>query len=156
MFTVKEPIERRHAYIAQFLDDEHAPLAILLAAADFERCVRRAVLGLGTSPTKQIRAEVLTNQFSGLDRFKAGWRAEVKPRVGLNLANDVVKRWDRFARAYRYRHRLIHGVPSKLSAEFASDLARTILVGAEDVNRVAQEHGVELDRTIRRYKRWEP
>ena len=156
MFLVHDTINERHAYIERFLDCDDAPVSILLAAADFERCVRRAILGLGTSPTKVIREKHLGKDFHGPMAFKRAWKAEVKPRLGLNLANQVVRDWSRFDKAYRFRHKLIHGVTGRLESEFASGIARTIMQGASDIDDLARSEGVNLDRTIRRYKRWQP
>ena len=154
MFLVHDKIEARHRYIARFLDNEDAPVAILLAAADFERCVRRGILGLGISPTKIIRETYFKSSFHGLDKFKEAWKAEVKPRTGRNLANDVVMHWSTFIDAYGFRHKLIHGATRKISPAFASEKARLILSASIAINKLATGHGVDLDKTIRRYKRF--
>lgn len=153
MFLVQQTMAERHEYVSRFMDGDDASIAVLLAAADFERCIRRAILGLGMSPTKEIRENFFRQHFHGPRRFKEVWRIEVKPRIGRNLADEVVPRWDSVERAYSFRHRLIHGIPGKLSPELASGVARTFLKAAVAVGRVAGEHGVDLDRTIRRYKR---
>jgi hypothetical protein len=130
-------------------------VAILLAAADFERSVRRGILGLGTSPTKEIQSRFFAKNFHGLEAFKDAWRIEVKPRCKLNLAGDTVANWHEFKRAYDFRHRLIHGSTVRLSPDFASGVARSILQASYSIDQLARRHGVDLDRTIRRYKRAE-
>ena len=153
MFLVRQSITERHSYIECFLDCDDASVAVLLAAADFERCIRRAILALGQSPTKNIREGLFSQHFHGLEAFKEGWKKEVKPRLGVNLANDVVRDWGRFKKAFGFRHQLIHGATNKLSVEFASGVARTVLRGASDLDDFARDQGASLDGVIRRYKR---
>jgi hypothetical protein len=154
MFLVHDTIADRHKYISRFLDGEEAAVGILLAAADFERGVRRGILGLGTAPTKEIKSTYFGPGFHGLDRFKDAWKAEVKPRTRRNLANDVVRRWDSFRDAYKLRNVLIHGATGRITPSYASNAARTILGASLAIHELAREHGVDLDRTIRRYKRY--
>ncbi len=45
-------------------------VAILLAAAEFERCIKRGILALGRSPTKEIKETIFNGRFHGLDAFK--------------------------------------------------------------------------------------
>ncbi len=69
MFLVRDRIEARHEKIRTFMGSDDAAIAVLLAAADFERTVRRAILALGNTPTKQLRTKVLGA--SGLRRLCA-------------------------------------------------------------------------------------
>lgn len=56
MFFVNDTQEHRHKFIRSFLKKDTAPIAVLLAAIDFEWTVKRAILAFGTSPTKDLRA----------------------------------------------------------------------------------------------------
>lgn len=155
MFLVHDTIRERHARISRFLDGDDAPIAILLAAADFERTIRRAILGLGSSPTSEIREKLLNQRFHGPDAFKDGWAREVRPRLGVRLADDAITNWTALRAAFNQRNRLIHGSPRKLQSAFASKHARAIMMAAQQLHEFALADGVDLDRTIRRYKRRE-
>ena len=93
MFLVRDTINERHRCISHFLDSDDASIAVLLAAADFERTMCRAILGLGSSTTPEIKSKILTNRFHGTDRFKKGWKKEVKPLHGVRLADQVITNW---------------------------------------------------------------
>ena len=54
MFLINDTMEERHQTIRSFLSSDPM-IAVILAAADFEWTVRRAILALGTLPTKEIR-----------------------------------------------------------------------------------------------------
>jgi hypothetical protein len=53
---VSDTQENRHAQIRRLLVDQKAVIAVLLAAADVEWTIRRAIIALGTSPTAYLRA----------------------------------------------------------------------------------------------------
>ena len=59
MFLVADNRNDRDLLIKSYFDAEPA-ISILLAAADFEWTVRRAILALGKSPTKHIRPVAAT------------------------------------------------------------------------------------------------
>jgi hypothetical protein len=152
MFLVSDDIDTRHNKIIIFLDNEDAPIAILLAAADFERCVRRAILGLGASPTAYIKAKIMSNGFHGLRAFKRAWKHEVSPHFSSSLDKDVVTSWDEFSKAYQFRHKIIHGIVGRFSPDYASTMARRLLQASREIHVFAADRGVNLDRPIRRLK----
>lgn len=151
MFRVHDAISHRHTYVRGYFGREDAAVAILLAAADFERTIRRAILALGSSPTAELKARLFQDRFNGLDAFKEGWRREVKPNYESDLA-VVVKGWDAFRKAYGHRHRLIHGATGKFTPEFAGEIAGRILRASLDVHEFAGSCGHDLDKVIRRTK----
>ena len=87
MFFIDDTQASRHAKIRAF-DDDQIMIAVLLAAADFEWTVRRAIIGLGHAPNKYIRDVTLKN-CSGLKSYKAAWNEQVRARHHIRLA-DVV------------------------------------------------------------------
>jgi hypothetical protein len=118
MFLVSDTLESRQKKIRSFLEREPA-IAVLLAAADFEWTVRRAILALGTNPTKDIRKDF--ERCRGLDGYKRCWKREVKPRLHVGLA-QVVPNWQFLKeQAYDLRNRLIHGVSGPPSVPYARD-----------------------------------
>jgi hypothetical protein len=153
MFLVSDRIGERHQRIERFLGGEEAPIALLLSAADFERTVRRAILGLGSSSTKNIRENVLSHEnIRGFGGYKQAWKDEVKPRLEVNLANDVVRNWQDVKKAFAHRNRIIHGATIRSTPEFTSFKARSILIGCIAIHQFASQNSVDLDSTIRRYK----
>ena len=153
MFLVSDTIETRHKFIEGILEGQYAVAGLLLAAAEFERTVRRAILGLGSSPTKHIRAAVLSHpKMKGFAGYKKAWNAEVYPRLKQHLAGDVVPHWDEVCRAFKLRNRLIHGEPRKYSSEFVRTNALAILKASRAVHELAADEKVNLDTVIRRIK----
>ena len=145
MFLVKDSISERHRKIRSM-----NPFAgVILAAADFEWTVRRAILALGTQPTKVIRESL--GQASGLDKYKKVWADEVFPRTGKRLP-DVIPGWDFFKKdAYKLRHRLVHGAKGTVGEDFARERQECILAASRALNDFAQEQGEPLyGRAIRR------
>ena len=131
MFLVSDTIVKRHAKIRSFIKKDPA-IAVILAAADFEWTVRRAILALGRSPTKHIREKVLAN-CTGLEKYKNAWKEEVKPRLNSDLA-IVVPNWFVFSKqAYPLRHRLIHGVVGTTGHDYAKEKIDTILGASKAV-----------------------
>ncbi len=51
MFLVSDTLEERSAKIHRFIAEREPAIAVLLAAVDCERTIRRAVMSLGTTPT---------------------------------------------------------------------------------------------------------
>ena len=107
-FLVGDSQADRHSKIRGFLSEGEPVIAVLLAAADFEWTVRRAILALGTSPNVEIRSGVLA-KCTGLDKYTEAWRFEVKGRTNCGLP-EVFTNWGLFREAFELRHRLVHGV----------------------------------------------
>ncbi len=151
MFLVSDTPKARQEKIRLFLEREPA-IAVLLAAADFEWTVRRAILALGTNPTKFIREKVI-NRASGLDDYKDSWRKEVKPRFGVGLA-EVIPAWEFFKKqAYPLRNRLVHGVSGSVGTPYATERVEAILRASAALVTFAECHQVPIyGRHIRRTK----
>ena len=152
MFLVKDTLPERQEKIRSFLKLEPA-IAVILAAADFEWTVRRAILALGCSPTPEIRQRWKDKHLSGPDAYKDEWKKEVKPRTHSDLAR-VVPDWRAFkGTAYRLRHELVHGSSGTAGVVYASRAVTTILKGTKAVADHAELHGAPVyGRVIRRDK----
>ncbi|PZO52913.1 MAG: hypothetical protein DCF16_08190 [Alphaproteobacteria bacterium] len=148
MFLVSDSIRERHKVIEKYLDTDEASIAILLAAADFERSVKRAILALGQSPTKDIKEKLIGRRFHGPEAFKSAWRAEVQRRHDVDLANGVVRNWSEFVQAYECRNRLIHGTTNRMTTAYASRAARKILAASSAVHKFAADRAHDLDKRI--------
>ena len=148
MFLVSDKQTDRHEKIRSFLATEPA-IAVLLAAIDFEWTVRRAILALGTSPTKDIRVSM--ENASGPKRYKEVWNEEVKPQLGETLV-EAVPDWFGLTEAFQYRHRLVHGIQGTIPAEKAIDSVEAFLGASTALEGMAVKHDGTLYRRIVRYK----
>jgi hypothetical protein len=95
MFWVKDSREERYSRIKSFLTKEDAAIAVLLAAANLEWTLRRAIILLTRSARAAVRAKL--EQCSGLGKYESAWNDEVLPhyqksspswsRIGRTSAN---------------------------------------------------------------------
>ena len=153
MFLVHDTLEERQEKIASF-DDPF--IAVLLAAADFEWTVRRAILALGSSTTKEIKEKVL-RQCSGLDNYKDAWKKEVEPLTGKGLP-EIIQGWQYVREsAYPLRNRLVHGIEGSVSSQYAQERVEAILSASKAVAEFADSFGEPLygRRIVRRKPRKE-
>lgn len=139
MFLVSDTLVSRRTKIRQFMDDEPA-IAVLLAAADFEWTVRRAILLLGHDPNLDIRDGDL-HKASGLWRYEKAWNNQVTPQYGRALS-DVVPDWEYLEeKAMPLRHALIHGERGTTSGSYAKDRVEAILAATKSVVDFASGKG---------------
>tara|TARA_R110001599_G_scaffold127379_8_gene300760 strand:- start:27801 stop:28271 length:471 start_codon:yes stop_codon:yes gene_type:complete len=141
-FLVSDSQHDRHAKISQFLNDREPVIAVLLAAADFEWTVRRAILALGSSSNVDIRLGVLA-RCSGLGKYKEAWDKEVKKRFGKGLP-EVVSNWEEFKTAFELRHRLVHGVAGTTGVQFAERRVSTVLDASREVADFGLSQSIDL------------
>ncbi|HTL89169.1 MAG TPA: hypothetical protein VL134_07200 [Leptolyngbya sp.] len=119
-------------------------MSALLAVIHFEWTVRRAIIALGTSPNVLVRKNL--SHCHGLDKYKEVWRDEVLPNVHLRLP-EVVTNWDGLGRAFRLRHRLVHGAAS-CGTEYAEDRVHWAIDATNDVRKVCIDKGINLDERL--------
>jgi len=142
MFLITDTLEGRQTKIRSFLVAEPA-IAVLLAAADFEWTVRRAILALGYRPNAIIRKESL-HRCSGIDEYKGAWVKEVVPYRKKRLPN-IIPNWKYFKEeAYDLRNKLIHGVSTTPGRKFAKDRCEAILKASAALVGYANRRGVDL------------
>lgn len=140
MFLVQDSSLSREARIKQFLAEDPA-LSALLSVIHFEWTARRAIIALGTSSNVVVRAKL--KKCHGLDKYKDVWKDEVFPNVQLRLP-EVVKNWDGLGRAFRLRHRLVHGATS-CGTEYAKERVYWAIDATNDVRAVCIDNGINLD-----------
>lgn len=142
MFLVADTLDSRQKKIRSFLPREPV-IAVLLAAADFEWTVRRAVIALGSSSNRHIREKVL-NKCSGADRYKKAWTSEVKKRLSKGL-DEVVPAWETLITdAYPMRHRVVHGIHGAPDAKKAADATETFLAASMAIHEFALINGEQI------------
>lgn len=154
MFFVDDNQESRHLFIRNHLSKETASIAMILASIDFEWTLRRAILSLGRSPTKEIR-EKLKRLNGGYEKYKTLWNGEVYPRIGLGL-DKVVRNWSKLhgkGSASEARGAIVHGASVPVSVERATIHVQNWLAGSRMIESLALKHGgASLFRRIVRFK----
>lgn len=143
MFLVQDSSLSREERIKQFLA-EAPSLSALLAVIHFEWTVRRAIIALGTSPNVVVRTKL--KSCHGLDKYKDVWKDEVFTKVQLRLP-EVVKNWDGLAKAFRLRHRLVHGATS-CGTQYAKERVHWAIDATNDVRTVCIVKGINLDERL--------
>jgi hypothetical protein len=124
-----------------------AGIAVVVAAADFEWTLRRAIVALGIRPNKVIRSETLSKCF-GLESYKRAWNREVLPHVKRRLT-EVVPDWHTFTKCYELRNRLIHGTEPPPFVKYATEHVEPILAATTALVQFAKDHGEDLERELR-------
>lgn len=140
MFLVKDSSLSREKRIQQFFIEDPS-LSTLLAVIHFEWTVRRAVIALGTSPNVNIRTKL--KSCHGHKAYKGIWKEEVFPKRGQRLT-EVVNNWDGLRKAFKLRHRLVHGV-SACGAEYARDRTSWAIYACQNIRGFCLKHDIDLD-----------
>lgn len=141
-FLVGDRLSERHTKIRGFISAGEPEIGVLLAAADFEWVVRRAIIALGTSSNADIRKHSL-GKGGGLKGYKDAWKKEVLKQFNKSLP-EVVKDWDAFRKAYKLRNILIHGVAASTGPEYASSHIEIILSASSAVADFAKDQDIDL------------
>jgi hypothetical protein len=143
MFLVQDSSSSLEERIKHFLAED-ASLSALLAVIQFEWTVRRAIIALGTAPNVVVRAKLA--KCHGLDKYKDVWKDEVflNEQRKVERLSEVVKNWEGLGRAFRLRHRLVHGVAS-CGTDYARERVYWALDATHDVRTVCTGSNINLD-----------
>ncbi|NJK29468.1 MAG: hypothetical protein HC790_01255 [Acaryochloridaceae cyanobacterium CSU_3_4] len=140
MFLVSDQSSTREQRILEFLETECA-IAVILSAVHFEWTVRRAIIALGSSPNVEIRKDL--KSCHGPEKYKLLWKKEIHvPKNQLPLTK-VVKNWEDLSKAFKLRHRIVHGV-SSCGSEYAEPHVTSFLSAAKDIREFCKQHQVDL------------
>lgn len=151
MFLVSYHTEKRIRKIRGFLDkDENAPIAILLAAVQFEWVVSRSILILGNSSTADLGKRVYKT--SGLNAYVELWRDEVSIPRGEKRLPQVVTNWQEFRESFKARHRIVHGTMSA-NKSYALKHVHPILDASEHVRKFTESLGEDLHQKLKSRRR---
>lgn len=150
MFLVKDSSLSREEEIRQILAKDPS-LAALLAVIHFEWTIRRSIIALGKSPNVEVRDKL--EYCHGCDKYKDVWNDEVFPKTQLRLP-QAVKDWEGLVRAFRLRHRLVHGIAS-CGFDYAKERVHWSINAAVDVRAICVAHEINLDSRlpVRRHSR---
>jgi hypothetical protein len=140
MFTYKESIETRRAKIEAFLTKEHTAVAVIMAVANFEWTLRRAILALGKKPTAALRKEI--EKTSNLDRYKDLWAENVIK--GVQGLPAIISGWAELRSSYTLRHELVHGNKGTTGLGYARKRVNAFLVASEDLNEYVISKGAVI------------
>ena len=154
MFFVSDSQFERHKRIRSFLTDESSTIAVILAAIDFEWSIRRAILALGTSPTKHIREVVFAEFNGGYQNYADAWKKEVTVWLGQSLPQSI-PHWSRLASkkegAVRLRGQIVHGAQVAVSADYARPRVDDWLNASKLLESLAVQHKTSLYKRIVRH-----
>ncbi len=157
MFLVSDSQEERHNRIRAFLTVESAPIAVILAAVDFEWSVRRAILALGSNSTKHIRHVVFSKIYGGYENYVDAWKTEVASWLGQSLP-QTIPHWSRLVSkkdgAVRLRGQIVHGAKVGVSVDYARSKVEDWLHASTLLEGLAVQHSTSLyKRLVRRTPR---
>jgi hypothetical protein len=154
-FKVEDRFDHREKTIQAILEGGLVGLAVISAAADLEWTLRRAIIALGISPNKDLRAKL--EKTSGLRKYANLWSKEVVPRQGRTL-ESLIAQWDSFVDVtYQLRHKLVHGAISNTSRDFAKPRVDEILLTTKRVVDFSETCGVDLYKRLPiRRNAWQP
>ena len=151
MFLVKDTIQKRHEKIRSFLEVDRA-IAVLLAAADWEWTVRRAILACGRSSKKDLRENAL-RKCHGPIKYAECWKKEVTPRFH-NKLETLIDDWEFFHKdAFQLRNNLIHGVQGTVGQEYARKRVEFMISASKAIIEFSETNGAHIyGSRIRRVK----
>jgi hypothetical protein len=154
MFFVSDNQDERHTFIHELLIEKTASVAIILASIDFEWTLRRAILAMGRSSTKDIRLKVLASKKGGYNGYKEAWCDEVEPRIGMRI-DQAIRNWSSLHGkngAAKIRGSIVHGASVPISVARATTHVENWLLASRDLEKLAlAREGKSLFRRIVRY-----
>lgn len=142
MFRVSDSLENRQARIQRSIDEGESAVAFILAAADLERTIRRAIVALASGPTKEVR-ETIEKKYKSIGAYENGWNALVGAASKPGL-RDAVSDWDAVKKVFQTRNEIIHGKRATLSRERATEEIAVILNATTEVTSFAAGYEVNL------------
>lgn len=171
MFRVTDSVEKRQQFIRKFIEqDEHA-VAVLLAAADCERTIRRAIQILGVTPKKELAYQLGRRRPAGeasstdgqkpkfygssIKAYHRAWNKEIyKGReIRRRLLGDVAKDKKNIERAFNLRHELIHGEKGTTGKDYARRQVEVLMEVTRSVDQfVRDNHGDPTASPLRRVR----
>jgi hypothetical protein len=152
MFHVSFGSAKRETEIQKIANTDHTT-ALILAAVHFEWMLKRAIMKLGTSPTKNLRAQLeevfRMSRHNNQDGYKEIWDREVGKRFKSASLGTVIGKLTQIQNhALNVRGKVIHGngTVSKSDADEAIDL---FLGAGRKLQRFAQKNREDLDTRLK-------
>ena len=85
MFLVSDIPAQRRGKIQSFLENDEPAIAVLLAAADCERTIRRAILSLGKTPTRELALRLGRKELDNRNSTAGTQEKATHPYYGSSL-----------------------------------------------------------------------
>lgn len=153
MFSIGYGSKNREAEIRRIAQNDHTTAAIL-ASVHFEWMLKRAILKLGTTPTKILREQLedvySINDRNGKSGYKTIWTKEVAPRFKNAALGTVLGRLQKIQdKALDVRGRIVHG-NGTVSKRDATEAVELFIAAGEKLRGFAATHGEDLDTRLSR------
>jgi hypothetical protein len=140
-FLVGDSRSARREKIISFLAEDPV-VSVLLAAADFEWTVSRAIVALGRGTNVEIWKKLECSR--SLDGYKKLWKEEITQGPDTSLPS-VIKDWERLKKkAVELRNVLIHGKSLATTSEYAELRVEAFLEASRKIEEFAMGRGVDL------------
>ncbi len=134
-------------------------IAILLAAADFERTVRRAIRGLSEIQPSEVKNKI-ERDYGSFKKHPDAWKKyaighkelfikTTKRTPSYSDSDVILPNYEDIERAFDLRNELVHGSHGTTGIDYASERVRTLLDATRSVTEYAHENGVDLMKPIR-------
>jgi len=149
MFRVSDNHQRRHRKISNFLATD-PEIAVILGVIEFEWTVRRAILAMGKSPTKEINDRFEKEKIGGLSALNECWKKEVKPRTKNGLCEYLQKDLPQIKKAIALRNKIVHGMQGKASGNYAANSVTSLIKASKDIAALTENMDSSVYRNIPR------
>ena len=129
MFLVNEDPQIRDNKIRRWLKSEPS-VSLIIATANFEWTVSRAVILLSPSTNRELR--IMLEKVYGIERYKDFWRDEVSRKRMLKTLPEIVKDWQGVLSAFESRNKVVHG-RDRCTRNMASPKVEVLLNAASEI-----------------------
>jgi hypothetical protein len=151
MFLVNDTLEERKTKIERFMSEGEPAIALLIAAADLERTMRRAIIALASEPTLEVR-EAIEEKYRTIGVYPKAWRRFVEG-AGKAPLTEVLPNFEAVLGAFNLRNELIHGVRGTAEWKYAHKQVAIILDATERLTNFASQHGIDLTAKLKARRR---
>lgn len=143
MFRVSDSLEYRRSELYRLVGEGLGGMAIVAAAADFERSLRRSMIMLAVKhPTAFIR-ETIEEQYRTISKYSKAWNKFVYPEVEIRL-HEAVPGFENIKRSFDARNKLVHGKHGAVTEAYAAKHIAVIEGGTTSITRFSADHGADL------------
>lgn len=147
MFSYSVSIEDRLAKIQRLVSEGDHCIALVVAAADFERTMRRAIVSLSLKPTADVR-ERIEKKYNSIGRYQQAWTLFVEPARNLSLSNTLPE-FDDIKNAFQARNKLVHGQQGGAKFDYVMPRLDVISSGTTKLTVLSLKHGIDLTLRIK-------
>lgn len=147
MFSYSVSIEDRLAKLQRLVSEGDHCIALVVAAADFERTMRRAIVSLSLKPTADVR-ERIEKKYNSIGRYRQAWTLFVEPARNLSLS-DALLEFDDIKNAFQARNKLVHGQQGGAKFDYVMPRLDVISSGTTKLTVLSLKHGIDLTQRIK-------